>query len=121
MSKITPKQAFDALRILDPRIDKIADKQGCLLSYNGVYMRQHYGDNIEWPEGVTQWPQPEPQWRVPTDEDAMKRPKCRVSDSEDKNWNTRTLLAVTKREKPFITMDEMGFNRAYLYCEIKGD
>ena len=121
---ITPQQAFDALRILDPRIEKIADKQGCLMSYNGMYMRRHYNGNIEWPEGVEQWPPPEPKWTIPTDEDARSRPACRVRDSISDEWLEGGILVHVSESDPpedyrFSSSFERGLLVAWKFCEIQ--
>ena len=117
---VTPQQAFDALRTFDPRIEKIAHKKGCLMSY----IRQHYGGNIEWPEGVEQWPPPEPKWTIPTDEDARSRPACRVRDSISDEWLDGGILVYADESNSrecyeFYTISKYGFPMAWKFCEIK--
>lgn len=65
---------------------------------------------------------PRTEWVVPTDEDALKRPKCRVRDCESHNWMSATLYAVVK-ENPgcgsfYVSMPGRAV-QGWKYCEIK--
>jgi len=125
---ITPQEAFDALRILDPRVEKIEFQKGTgfnagdIICFHGVYITRNYGGNVEWPEGVTQWPPPEKKWRVPTDEDAMNRPPCRVRNNIDFKWDDRYVLLFVfdKNCGPkFLTVSCDGVPIYVRYCEIE--
>ena len=68
-------------------------------------------------------PEPEKKWRVPTDEDAKRRPKCRVRDAEDGHWVEATLVHVYEK----VTGDDFGFTTfcgngeavGWRFCEIE--
>lgn len=60
-------------------------------------------------------------WRVPTDEDAKGRPKCRVRDNEDCEWQGAMLLYVRERGEvsfSFTAALPSGPTSVYRYCEI---
>jgi len=60
-------------------------------------------------------------WRVPTDEDAIGRPKCRVRDNEDNVWKDATLIFVQEKidaTYPFTVINEISQRDNYRYCEI---
>ena len=69
------------------------------------------------------WVEPE-RWRVPTDEDARLRPKCRVRDDEDKEWQQATLFIVEDNPNddcPFYARLNDGEGEVFdwwYYCEI---
>jgi len=128
---ISPQQAFDAIKVLRPNVDRIASNivdsvrifDG-LWVHDGLWM-QWNTTNIEWPEGVTQWPIPEPKWRVPTDEDALKRPRCRVRDFGDRGWSKideSELIGVsTEKAAKFFVRHENGKIFRWRYCEIMAE
>lgn len=58
---------------------------------------------------------PEKKWRVPTDEDAIKRPPCRAKDNPGDDWEDQVLVAVNNRSMPFITRDGCSWT----FCEIE--
>jgi hypothetical protein len=66
-------------------------------------------------------------WRIPTDDDAKKRPVCRVRDSEKQDWAAdKNLLAVLQdNSSPFIVSRgfDDGFTSVgrYKFCEIIDD
>ena len=60
-------------------------------------------------------------WRVPTDEDAKGRPKCRVRDSVSNKWKEATLLYVscfTDYPLPFCAVLPNGNASFFACCEI---
>jgi len=79
-SKITPAQAFDAIKILRLEASHIEISPNGL-GYVSPSGKRFFRVDIEWPDGVTRWPMQEKAWRVPTDGDALKRPLCRVRNS----------------------------------------
>lgn len=61
-----------------------------------------------------------PTWRVPTDEDACKRPKCRYRDNEQEEWKEGTLLLVRSKHYmfPFCVCDQSQNVLTKTCCEI---
>ena len=61
-----------------------------------------------------------PRWRVPTDEDAKARPKCRVRDLGNHPWREATLLYVQQVDCdfPFVVTKKDGRYGSFRYCEI---
>lgn len=54
-------------------------------------------------------------WVVPTDEDAKKRPKCRVRDCEDDAWYYNEILIGAPSDERFIDID----GHIWKFCEIE--
>jgi len=61
-----------------------------------------------------------PRWRVPTDEDAKCRPKCRVRDGKYHLWKDAILLFVQQVDChfPFVVIEKNGRHGSYRFCEI---
>ena len=60
-------------------------------------------------------------WRVPTDEDAKRRPECRVRDSHGEEWKVGMVLYLRQPEVtayPFYIVDNRNNVVPYRYCEI---
>ena len=60
-------------------------------------------------------------WRVPNDEDAKSRPKCRVRDIKEEEWEEATLLYVSKlgdESHRFLVINSGGYPENFCYCEI---
>jgi len=69
-------------------------------------------------------PQPPPPRRVPTDADAIHRPRCWVRDNEDDEWSVpMRLVAVLNGEShrlPFSVTNSIGVSGGcWAYCEIE--
>jgi len=65
---------------------------------------------------------PAPPRRVPTDADAIHRPKCWVKYNGDDNWldEPETLIAVVPESgRPFKTVNARGSVDGYMFCEIE--
>lgn len=120
---ITPEQAFEAIRVLRPKTQFIVKSHiKSVLADGGMSGSWYYGVDVDWPEGITQWPMPEPKWRVPTDQEARTRPRCRVRDHESEEWNadeSRILVAVsTELEFGFYAKHPNNSISPWRYCEI---
>ena len=68
-------------------------------------------------------PYVEPQrWRVPTDEDAKSRPKCRYRDKQREDWREGILLHVSATTanlpEPFAVIRGDGACDVFTYCEV---
>ncbi len=63
-----------------------------------------------------------PKWRTPTDEDAKKRPKCRVRNSMTMDWSgDRELIQVNEKadgRKSFYTRNTGGHPTQWNQCQI---
>ena len=84
---ITPQQAFEAIKVLNPEIVTLHPKHPQWESDhwvhgNGLRVSFRCSVGIDWPEGVTQWPMPEKKWRKATVNDVdPKNPKvCRFRE-----------------------------------------
>ena len=67
-------------------------------------------------------PPPAKPRRVPTDQDALHRPKCWVRYNESDDWRDgpETLIAVVPGSgRPFKTVDARGSVDGYPFCEIE--
>jgi hypothetical protein len=67
-------------------------------------------------------PPPAPPRRVPTDQDAIHRPRCWVRGSENDSWcdEPQTLIAVLpKTAFPFKAVNSAGGGEGWKYCEIE--
>jgi hypothetical protein len=67
-------------------------------------------------------PPPAPPRRVPTDADALHRPRCWVRDSEQVEWSDEphTLIAVMPKSAfQFKTVNSGGYVSAWKFCEIE--
>lgn len=62
--------------------------------------------------------QTETQWRTPTDEDAKRRPKCRVRDNGG-HWQQATLYGVYHERGLYFGIDSEGQLGLWDYCEIE--
>ncbi len=57
--------------------------------------------------------------RIPTDEDAKRRPKVRVRDRDSSNWtDDRTLIYVRNDNYPFVTVTNDGVVTSWQFCEL---
>lgn len=59
----------------------------------------------------------EQRWRRPTDEDAKRRPECRVRLKDDSQWTQATLIYVDKSPANFFIIQNGEWYWAN-YCEI---
>lgn len=124
---ITPQQAFEAIKTLRPNANVILRRGEDLIAIRGPTVADFAWrtEVIDWPEGVTQWPPPEPEWRVPTDEDALNRPRCRVRDFDDRGWSKideSELIGVsTEKAAKFFVRHENGKIFTWRYCEIPAE
>ena len=125
-NKITPQQALDAVRQLNPEVTHLTlNVPTWVTAFDGMELQfSFYAPNIDWPKGVTQWPPPEPKWTIPTDEDARSRPACRVRDSISDEWLEGGMLVYADESNSrecyeFYTISKYGFPMAWKFCEIK--
>lgn len=67
----------------------------------------------------------EKRWREPTDEDAKRRPSCRVRDAKTENWKGDCILVAVcsqkEEEYPFFVQRSDGWIEQFVYCEIEED
>lgn len=64
----------------------------------------------------------EKKWRVPTDEDAKKRPKCRVRESSTDEWKEATLVHVLSPGTAFkFSAYTTSWVSPYACCEIEDE
>lgn len=125
-SRITPEQAFEAIKVLNPEIvslqrpDFPVDNNYWENLEGDVYrFRCHAG--IAWPEGVTQWPMPAKRWRKATIEDVVPaEPKlCRFRHPDaDRAWNEGSLIAVLKGQYVVLWMTALLW---YDICEVEAN
>jgi hypothetical protein len=85
-TELTPRQAFDLVKVLYPRVTQI--NSGPLK--RDVYADDDAGETIVNWNGTTEYPSRE-RWRVPTDAD--KGRKCRAWDVDKKDWTDATFIA----------------------------
>jgi len=86
-----------------------------------------YTAPVDQPENriiLRELPPPAPPRRVPTDADAIHRPRCWVRDSEEHEWSgPKRLVAVLNGEShkfPFSVTDSIGNSGGcWAYCEIE--
>jgi hypothetical protein len=64
-------------------------------------------------------PPPAKPRRVPTDADAIHRPRCWVRDYENKPWEEAQLLSVAVTEYPFSTTSDNLSRTCWRFCEIE--
>lgn len=124
MAKMTPKEIFEAAKVLDPSLKRIAvDEHG--LSF--FYPRARASDpgetscgyarsssvNIDWPNGTTEYPLPEPKWRdAEWPRDTANPPKvCRIRDTPAARWTTAELYGFDGGQ--WVT----GLNR-WKFCQV---
>ena len=126
--KITPQAALDAAKVLWPETASIVpskdENEFYLVRENDTTISHiHNTVGIDWPDGVTRWPVVE-KWRVPTDEDAMQRPVCRVRDHLSNPWlahGIKLLAVVSGNGCPFvIATSKNGLAVSHWkYCEVE--
>ena len=126
---ITPQQAFEAIKVLNPEIVTLHPPNGVTLhtltdpfwkGANGVEYRFRCHAGIDWPEGVTIWPMPAKKWRKATIDDVIPKypQKCRVRSRESDIWNEdRILIAVI--DSRFVTMNKNGHFGTFCFCEVE--
>jgi hypothetical protein len=65
----------------------------------------------------------EKRWRVPTDEDAKRRPVCRARDAKTENWKGDCILvavcSLKEEEYSFFVQRSDGWIEQFVYCEIE--
>lgn len=89
----TPKQAFDALKILYPTMTYIFRKgQNLVLSNGPQRVTLEPRPIIEWPSKVYGWPLNEPETTEPTEKNIGDQVEVRNYESDE--WQTRILLAI---------------------------
>jgi hypothetical protein len=88
---ITPKEAFDAIKVLWPKVVKIVKAQE--FGWSGIEEGTTYGPGgssgapIDW-AGTTEYPIPEPKWRDAKPEDVVYPGKpARFRDATDSGWS----------------------------------
>ena len=63
----------------------------------------------------------EPQWIIPTDADALSRPKCRVRDYHGSDWQTGYTLSRVLNVESYrfqVQSDKSGSGYNFHFCEI---
>ena len=87
--------------------------------WNGIYKKLTDKIKHRTSDGK---PYVEPErWRIPTDEDAKLRPKCRVRDHASTEWKCATLVYVSSRDNchyPFTVILPDKRQSTYAFCEI---
>jgi hypothetical protein len=109
-TELTPKQAFEISKILNPNL-------------SGIYRNgetDYYLNQQPWPTGIVNWGDtdeypPRQKWRAPTDAD--KGSLCRVKDDANSEWYGSRFL-VTDNGKFLARRDEDSYAYPYDFCEV---
>lgn len=118
--KITPQQAYEAVKVLWP--EAVFIRRGDGASY---WIDVHYSQGInrliaasfvDWPEGVHRWPMPEPKWRDATFPGDYGKP-ARFRDAVDETWIESKLCGFNMTYSLYYSES----NSMWRYCQVRDD
>jgi len=110
--RITPEQAFEALKILNPDIISVRPPDWQLQDNfwkdsDGDEYRFRCHAGIAWPEGVTQWPMPAKTWRTATVDDVVPAEPKKVRFKRiGFGWSDGHLIGIVSGQYFVITVSE---------------
>jgi hypothetical protein len=105
-TELTPQEAFELLKIINPDIEKIEDDGGDWVATNAGSDIINWGDTLEYPL--------QKKWRVPTDADKGK--KCRVSN-DGEVWFPNRIFIVSFNDS-FVVANNESCVGCWQFCEV---
>jgi hypothetical protein len=105
-TELSPQEAFELLKVINPDTEKIEDDSGNWVSINPGSDIINWGNTTEYPSKQC--------WRVPTDADKGK--KCRVSNDNDCLVMERTFIA--RFNGVYIVANNEHKITCWNYCEV---
>lgn len=124
MKKLTPKQAFEHLKAMDPGVTEIRPGETaegsktmhveCTTASGIDWLSVMPGANIDW-RTYQKWPEEPGTWRAPVlPGDAGK--ECRVRDFVVDKWQTVTLSGYSNLQGNYCWIDDT--ETGWAFCEV---